>query len=348
MKRKNLTNTYLSTLCLEMSMLLNAGITIQHGIGIMLDDEPDKNAQKVLQTLADKLDGGTPLSVAVTQSGYFPSYMGNMIEIGEKTGRLTETLKALSEHYQRQERLANSIRSAVTYPAILLGMMIVVVLILIVQVLPIFNDVLGRMGTQMSAFASRLMDFGNWFRGASIVIAVVTLSIFVIAFLIWVIPSIRNGIIKSFRKRFGAKGLFGRIAAFQFVSSLSLAVSSGLGVEDSIDLAASLNSDNETLSKKYDKCRTLLNEGSNLADALRESEILSVRDGRLLALGDQSGMADSTIAEIAKRSDTSIQDEIANVVGRIEPTLVITTSAIVGIILLSVMLPLIGIMTSIG
>jgi type IV pilus assembly protein PilC len=121
-----------------------------------------------------------------------------------------------------------------------------------------------------------------------------------------------------------------------------------LGVEDSINLAASLNSESKALNKKYEKCRELLNNGSSLADALRDSAILSTRDGRLLSLGDRSGMADTTMTEIARRSDKNVQDEIAGVVGKIEPTLVIITSVIVGVILLSVMLPLIGIMTSIG
>jgi type IV pilus assembly protein PilC len=68
----------------------------------------------------------------------------------------------------------------------------------------------------------------------------------------------------------------------------------------------------------------------------------------MLSLGGQSGMADAAMAEIARRSDRSVQDEISQIVSRIEPTLVIITSVIVGVILLSVMLPLMGIMTTIG
>jgi len=348
MRRKSLTNTYLSTLCLEMYMLLNAGMTINHGVTVMLDDEPDKDARKVLQALQVALDKSMTLSEAVKTTGYFPEYMHNMIEIGEKTGRLTDTLKGLAQHYERQERLSVAIKSATLYPAILLGMMIVVVLILIVQVLPIFNDVFGRMGAQMSPLAESLMNFGAWFRGASVVIALITVGVFVLVFLMWAIRGVRESIAKWFRNKWGAKGIFGRIASFQFISSLSLGVSSGLRTEDSIDLAASLSSGSEVLEARYAKCKQLLNDGSSLADALKESGVLSARDGRLLALGDQSGMADTTIQEIARRSDNSVQDEIARLVGRIEPSLVITTSVIVGVILLSVMLPLIGIMTQIG
>jgi len=343
-----LTATYLSTLCLEFYMLLNAGITIHHGVEIMLEDEPDKDAKKVLQALSDALDGGNTLATALTETALFPSYMTQMVAVGEQTGRLADTLQALSAHYERQDRLAMAIKSATVYPAILFVMMIAVVMILIVQVLPIFNDVLGRMGAQMSPLAAQLLGFGAWFRGASVVIAVVALVVFVVLAVAWVVPAIREQLATVFRQNFAHKGIFGRVAALRFMSSLSLAISSGLNIEDSIELASTLTNDSPMLASKSEQCRSLLNEGNNLADALRQSGILSVRDGRLLALGDQSGMTDNTMAEIVRRSDTSVQDEIARLVGRIEPTLVIFTSVVVGIILLSVMLPLIGIMTSIG
>jgi len=329
-------------------MLLNAGIIIGHGVTIMLEDEPNKDARKVLQLLSDSLDDGLSLSKAMDKAAIFPTYMVRMIEIGERTGRLTESLKALSEHYERQDKLAVAIKNATFYPAILLGMMVVVVLILIVQVLPIFNDVFARMGTQMSPLAERLLQFGDWFRGASVVIAIVVGAIFVCILLMWAIGGIRRAITRLAKNKWSAKGLFGRVASYQFISSMSLALSSGLGVQESIELAASVNSDSKALNKKYNHCLELLNKGESLADALRNSGIVSVRNGRLLALGDKSGMADTTMAEIARRSDTAVQEEIATVVGRIEPALVIATSAIIGVILLSVMLPLIGIMTSIG
>jgi len=348
MGRKRLTNMYMSMLCLEMSMLLQAGITVNNGVAMMMDDEPDNDGKLVLQNIYDNLEKGETLSDSLRRGEYFPSYMVNMVEMGERSGRLTETLKALADHYERLERLSVSIKNATIYPAALLAMMIVVVLILIVQVLPIFNDVFGRMGAQMSPLAEQLLQFGAWFRGASVVIALVSTVLFAVVFLSWAVPGIRESIVKSFKNNWGSKGLFGRLASSQFVSSMSIAMSSGLDIESSIGLAASLNSDSKALNAKYEKCIAELREGSKLSDALKNAEILSARDARMLSLGDVSGLADSAIAEIARRSDRSVQDEIASVVSRIEPTLVIITSVIVGVILLSVMLPLIGIMTSIG
>jgi len=338
----------MSTLCLEISMLLHAGISVNHGIEMMLDDEPDKNAKEVLQALLSGLQGGATLSDAMEKGGYFPPYMISAVEVGERTGRLTETLKSLSEYYDRQERMFVAIKNATLYPAVLLGMMIVSVMILITQVLPIFNDVFARMGAQMSPFAMQLMRFGDWFRGVAVVFAAIFGVLLLVVVLAWSMPSVREGIAKTFKKNWGDAGVFGRVAATQFASAMATAMSSGLTVEDSINLAASFNSDTKGLSQKYEKCLELIKTGETLPVALRESQILSSRDARMLSLGDQSGMADNAMAEIARRSDRIVQDEIATVVSRIEPTLVIIMSCVVSVILLSAMLPLIGIMTSIG
>ena len=347
MFQKNLANIYISTLCLELSMLIQAGITLRNGILMIQEDEQSKDSKMILQNLHDNLENGSPLSSALRNAGYFPIYMITMVEIGEKTGRLPETLKALSEHYERRERLFLSIKNAALYPTVLLAMMIAVVLILIVQVLPIFNDVFGRMGTQMSPFAMQLMRFGAWLGGTSVTIALILCIILVSAVLAWTIPNIRARIFGVFKNKFGDIGIVGRIASSQFVSSMALAVSSGLDMDDAVSLAATLNS-SLRVRNKYEKCMASIRTGSNLADALRDAKILSARDGKLLSIGNKTGMADSAIAEIARRSDQSVQDEISGIVNRIEPTLVIITSIIVGIILLSVMLPLMGIMTSIG
>jgi len=348
MSRKVLTNNYLYSLCLELSILLQAGISVEHGVSMMNDDETDLDSKLVFQSLLSTLEKNVPLSEALKESKFFPTYMVTMVEIGERTGRLSETLKALSEHYERQERLSESIKSATTYPAILLGMMIIVVLILIVQVLPMFQDVFARLGAQMPPLATQLLAFGNWFRGAAVVIALIAVIVFIFAFILWAAPSLRTGILKSLKNKFGDRGLFGRVASFQFISSMSLALSSGLDIKESVEMSAALNSDSDVLNKQYEKCLSMLESGGKLADALKESGILSARDARMLSLGDQSGMADTTMIEIARRNGNIVQDDIAQIVGRIEPTLVILTSAVVGVVLLSVMLPLMGIMTSIG
>jgi len=271
-----------------------------------------------------------------------------MIEVGEKTGRLVQTLNALSEYYERQTRLSVTIKNSVLYPAVLLVLMIVVVLILIVQVLPIFNDIFSRLGTQMNPLAVRLMQFGGWLGNAAVVIAIIVGAVFVLLLVMWLVPGIRKALTQAFSNKWGNRGIFGKIASSRFVFAMTLGMASGLDTEESIVLASDVSGGSKAVDAKHKKCSALLDSGKTLSEALCESGILSLQDGKMLSVGSVSGKADLAMAEIARRSDIDVRDNIDRIVGRVEPTLVILSSVVVGIILLSVMLPLMGIMTSIG
>ena len=348
MRKKTLTNTYLSMLCSELAMLLDAGLTVSDSIHVLREDEPSKDGKAIMQGLIDRLEMGEQFSVTLKNAGIFPRYMVHMVEIGEKTGRLVQTLNALSEYYERQVRLSVTIKNSVMYPAILLVLMIVVVLILIVQVLPIFNDVFGRLGTQMSPVAVSLMRFGGWLGDASIVIAAVFGAIFLVIILAWAVPGLRKALSKAFSDQWGGKGVFGKLASSRFVFAMTLAMASGLDTAEAIDAAAGVSGGSKAIDEKHKRCTELINSGKTLSEALCNSGILSLQDGKMLSIGARSGKADLAMAEIARRSDLDVQDSIDRIVGRIEPTLVIISSVVVGVILLSVMLPLMGIMTAIG
>jgi len=335
-------------LCSELAMLLDAGLTVSDSIHVLKEDEPGKDGKAIMQGLIDRLEMGEAFSIALKASGIFPRYMVHMVEIGEKTGRLVETLTALSEYYERQVRLAVTIKNSVLYPAILLVLMVVVVLILIVQVLPIFNDVFSRLGTQMSPVAKSLMEFGGWLGDASVVIAAIFGVIFIVVILAAAIPNLRKALAKGFSDMWGNRGVFGKLASSRFVFAMTLAMASGLDTAEAIDVAAGVSGGSKAIDEKHRRCTEMIHTGSTLSEALCGSGILSLQDGKMLSIGARSGKADLAMAEIARRSDLDVRDSIDRIVGRIEPTLVIISSVVVGIILLSVMLPLMGIMTAIG
>jgi len=271
-----------------------------------------------------------------------------MAEVGEKTGRLVETLTALSEYYDRQVRLAVTIKNSILYPAILLVLMIVVVLILIVQVLPLFNDVFNRLGTQMSPLAYKFMQLGGWLGNASLAIAAVLTFIFIAVILVLAIPRLRKAFSAIFANIWGNRGIFGKIASSRFVYAMTLGMASGLDTAEAIGVAAAVSGGSKAVDEKHRRCIELINSGSALSDALCGAGILSLQDGKMLSIGARSGKSDVAMGEIARRNDLTVRDGIDRIVGRIEPALVIFSSAVIGVILLSVMLPLMGIVSSIG
>jgi type IV pilus assembly protein PilC len=344
---KKLTNEYLSIFCTEMAIIYQSGFPLADGVMMLLDDA-DKSGRLVLSKVLEGLQDGLPLSGALEKTGFFPAYLIGMVEVGEAAGRPAETLVALAAYYDRMDRMAVSAKNAVFFPLILLAMMVAVVLILIIQVLPIFDDVFGRLGARLSPLAAALMDIGQWLGDGAIVIAIVFGALFVFVMLLWLFPGLRDSLFSAIKNRWGGHGIFGDAASAHFVSSMALSMASGLNTEDSLKMSASISGGARTIDERNAQCITSVRDGSTLAEAMGEAKILTQREMRMLALGLKGGMGDSTMADIARKKERYLQDRINRLINRVEPTLVIAASVIVGVILLSVMLPLVGIMASIG
>ena len=348
MAKPLISNAYLSTFCLELAMLTSSGIALTDGFAMMHDDEPTAEGKMLFSSVRQELEKGVSLSQALQQTEQFPEHMIAMLNVGERTGRSEETLQALAVHYERQESMQFAIKNALIYPSILLVMMVIVVVVLIVYVMPIFSEVFNRLGTHMSPVAIGLMQFGIGLRAASGSIALLFGVIGLLFLAVVFVPSVKAAVTGALLGFFAHRGVFSALSTSQFTSAVSLALASGLSSRDAVELAAGFIEKNKVTIGRYNRCLNDLEEGHSLAEALVSAEIVSARNGRVLALGSLSGLGDTAMAEVAAKMTREAQMLLDSLIAKIEPTMVIITSLIVGLILLTVMLPLVSIMTSIG
>ena len=348
MKKKVLSSEYVSAFCLEMSMLMHSGIGIQDGIYLLIDDEKDKKIKNLLNEIAEILDEGQPLSEAVKSVDCFPDYMCKMIETGEQTGRIEQSLLSLSEYYDRQMQLTAQIRSALLYPAILMILMLVIIVVLLVKVLPIFNQVYVQLGGTMNGAARVLLRIGNVLGNMMPVLCGVLGAVVVLAIVFGCSSAAREAVLGVYRRLFGEHGLTRKISESRFASAMAMGMLSGLNTEEAFRNAMNFHLSVPKAKARYAKCLEMLELGEPMADCFRDNEILEAKYCRILSLGAKSGSSDTAMEEIARRMDNNVQLDIERKVGKIEPTIVIITSILVGVILIAVMLPLINIMSSIG
>ena len=348
MRKRTLNNEYVSAFCLEMSLLLHAGISTEDGLYLLSEDESDKKNKKMLTDLANMLSEGRPLSEALREVGRFPKYVGDMVETGEQSGRLEQSFQALSAYYDRQVQLSNQIRSALLYPVILMLLMLVIIVVLLVKVLPIFNQVYAQLGGTMNGTAQMLLKLGNVLGNAMPVLCVLLGVIVLLAALLSCSGMVRGAVLHLYKKMFGGFGITRKLGEARFASAMAMGMLSGLNTEEAFRTAMLFQDATQRTKKRYENCLKMLEEGEPLAESFKKEKILEAAYCRILDLGAKSGTSDTAMEEIARRMDDNVQMAIGRRVGRIEPTIVIITSILVGIILIAVMLPLINIMSSIG
>ena len=141
------TGLSLSGFCMQISILLKSAVPLYEGLSVMAEDASSPREKEILTAMSDKLRMGFPFSEAVSEAGCFPAYVTQMTVLGERTGTLDETMEHLSRFYEREYRLGENLRRAVTYPAIMIVMLRVILFILFTRVMPIFSGVYEQLGT---------------------------------------------------------------------------------------------------------------------------------------------------------------------------------------------------------
>ena len=348
MKKKNLLNEEISAFCLQVSLLIHAGINLADGMQLLAEDEQEEEKKAMLLQMVELLDEGKQISDAMDATGAFPSYVIHMAAAGESTGRLEQAFSSMAAYYDGRSRLRERIKSALTYPVVLLALMLLIIGILLVRILPIFEQVYEQLGGSMDGLAGGLLVLGKGLKAALPVIGIVLALGFIAGITIALHSGLRKKAEIWFVRVTADTGVAKKVNVSRLAAALAMGLKSGLTTEESMELAASFGQEEPKARKKHEACKQLIEDGTPLAEALKETGLLEPVYCRMLALGVKSGTADNVMEEVARRLEEDAEVAIEKLVGKVEPTIVVVTSLLVGMILLAVMLPLMNIMTAIG
>ena len=344
---KSFSSEDVSLFCSQVALILKSAIPLADGIGAIKESVADESAVKMIDTLEKAVVKGVPFYEALRECERFPDYMVNMIEIGEKAGKLDQVMESLAAYYEREDQLKKSVRSAVLYPFVLVVMMSVVIAVLVMKVLPVFNDVFRDLGGSLSetarAFLNISLNFG--------LVALLILLVLIVLFIVGVIVSktqAGNRFFTGLFERFGSKkGLAAKISSARFASVMSMMLSSGYSVDEAFKLIPNIIT-NQAMKDKVLHCAELLENGAPFAATIEEVGLFPGVYGRMVGIGTKTGNLDSFMKKMADLYEQEVDTRVNRLVAIIEPVLVGVLSVVIGAILLSVMLPLMGVMSSIG
>lgn len=345
-KEKKLSNTELSAFCGQMSLILSSGISATEGISTMLEESDSEAERAILQGITDNMITCYSLHDAMEQTGVFPKYMLAMVKLGEETGTLDEVFDSLSHYYEREEEVSRAVRSAVIYPAIMAAMMLIVIIVLLVVVLPIFNQVYAQLGTEMTGISQVLLNIGNGIGRWGLIVLIVIAAIALICF---IISRFEGG--RKFFSNLGYKlGIMKKSktlrATSRLASGLATGLKSGLDMNESLILAADLNEE-PALEEVLSEAKRKVADGEDAEKALKETGLFGGIYSKMLSVGIKTGAAPQVLEQISDMNQNEVDTRLGNTLAALEPTIVIVLSVLVGVILLSVMLPLLGIISGI-
>ncbi len=336
-----------SYFCEQLALMLNAGMQLADGIEILCEDLEDKRIMAVCDSLLDDLNNNETLAQAMQSSGVFPEYAVKMVKLGEMTGQLEKVLNGLSDYYEERAELRRAVRQAVLHPLMLLVMMTAVIVVLIVLVIPMFGDIFSQFDSSIAGSVQYTVDTAYT---VGTVLLIVLLAIIVISAAIALLSNFSGfrGKLMGFLAVFPPTRKMSRsFSLSKIAGALNMMVSAGIAPDEMLGEAAKLI-DDKKLSQKLMQCRERVLSGEYFADVISSAGIFPAVHARSLKIAYSSGSFEKAWKKLSERCGESAMDTAAGIVSFIEPSIVIVLTTVIGAILLTVMIPLMNIMSVMG
>ena len=348
-KSKTLSYVELSSFFENMAMMLNAGITAEEAVYLLAEETDAKENEKLFNAL-EKMSGvlkeGNTFEEAMQSSGVFPDYSIDMIRVAEYTGKLVETMFHLSEYYRTEESMKKTIVSAVRYPVILLFMVIAVLIVMLLLVFPAFYGVYNNLTGSLSASSFNYINASFTLCRVMLAVMAVLVALLLAGVLMW--RSGKKETVRNLLSRFDIfKNLFHGMDLYRFTSCFDMFLSSGEMQDEALKKSMPVV-ESASLKERLEKCLALMTEGKTFSQAVYEEKIFDSVNGRMLIPAERSGMLDSVMQKILRSQKENNEATISRIANTIEPLLTGILMISIGLMLISLMVPLIGIMNSIG
>lgn len=336
---KSLGNLEIASFFEQLAMIISTGIPTYEGVSILLNDAPDDETKIILQKIYEPLEMGATFHAALSVSGVFPQYALDMIEIGELSGHLEEVLYSLKHYYEREESLRESLKNTMTYPLIMIGIMLAIIFVLVSKVLPVFHQIYIDLNCELTGFTLTLMNFANVLNQYSVAVVI---GLFLIAVIMFTYTKTAAFQLNMQKKKFSMY-----TASSRFANCMYMTLSSGLDLVQGLDIAERLV-DNPYMSARICKCKSLLENGIGFSEAILTSHIFTKKYTSMITIGFRTGSIVQVMDYISKDYEENIEEELTHFISFLEPSLVLFMALIIGFILFSFLMPLIGIMANLG
>lgn len=348
MKKEMISNLGVSALCESMMMMLQAGIQTDEAISLLLEDNRGSGVlAKALRQADGLVASGETVSQAFRETGVFPDYMIRMIAMGERSGQMEKVFGHLAEYYAQQDTMSQQLWSVVRYPAVMLVVILAVLAVMLTKVLPVFSGVYESLTGSLFSSAYRYIEVAYGFCWAALGVMLVLAVLLIGGQLLWHTGKGRKLMQKLLEKLPCTKRLMGSLGLYRFMVSLQLLMAAGetqdLAVEESTKLVQC-----GIVEEKLRQCEKRMLEGEGIAQAAYHVELLEPVYGRMLLAGAKSGNLSEVLGRLAALLREDVLHRVEILVSVLNPVLSGVMMLTVGAALVSVMLPLIGMMSSIG
>ena len=341
-KYRRVNDQALTVFSRQFATMINAGLAMVRCLDILAEQTEDKKLQQTLVQVRRDVEGGSTLSNALGKHpNVFSTLYISMVRAGELGGVLDEVLDRLANFMEKDFGLKKRVKSALTYPVVILVMAIVIVFFLVTYILPTFVSLFEGMNMALPLPTKILMAVTKGVRKQMVIIpSVAIIIILFFGFNRYVQTPVGRKQYDRLKLSIPVFGLLNKkVAISRFCRTLGTLLSSGVPIMQALEIVGKA-SGNEIIAETVTKVRESIREGESIASPLGSSGMFPPMVTQMVAVGEETGNLDAMLAKISDFYDTEVEYMLASLTSMLEPIMIVGMGAVVGFIVIAVFLPL--------
>ena len=348
MGKARLNDLGVSAFCESMAMMARSGIHTDEAIGLLQSGSVEESGVlgHALAEMKQQVEQGAGLAAAMKESGVFPRFAVQMVEAGETSGRLDDILFRLARYYADQKTISEKLKNAITYPAAMLVLIIVVLTVMLAKVLPAFTRVYTNLTGSLTASSYGYVRWAYALCWIALVVMALIAVTLIVGLLLW-----KNGkrtvVEKVLRRIPLCASILENMGMFRFTAALGTFLASGELQDEALAKSVPMT-EYGPIEEKLEKIADHMAEGHSIGQAAYMEELFEPVYGRMLLAGERSGSLEDVLQRLTGLLEENCLSKVDRLVGIVDPLLSGVLMVTVGLSLLSVMLPLIGMMNSVA
>jgi type IV pilus assembly protein PilC len=294
----------------------------------------------MLKDIKESVESGSTLADALGKyPAIFDELFVNMVGAGETAGILDTILNRLSEYMEKAQKLRKQVKSAMTYPIIVLCVAVIVVGVILVFVIPVFQEMFADFGGALPVPTQIVVNL-SMFVKSNILYVIIALVVFVFFFKRFYATDKGRAFVDDFMLKVPLFGsLLRKVAVAKFTRTLGTMVSSGVPILDALNITAK-TSGNKTIEAAIFKTRSAISEGQTMAAPLGETGVFPSMVCQMVAVGESTGALDSMLAKIADYYDDEVDAAVTSLTSMIEPFMMVFLGTTIGGLVVAMYLPI--------
>ncbi len=332
----------LMVLTRQLATLVESGLPLVRGLRILQKQAKNDDMKEVLAGIGAAVESGSNFSDALARyPGYFDNLYVNMTKAGEAGGQLEQSLTRLAEFLEKSEKIKNKVKSAMTYPIVVMFVAIGITTFLMVKVIPefekVFKDLMG--GKQMPGMTRFVMGFSNAIinDGPALLVGLVLLVVAVR--LVYKTKNGKMAIDKLKLKLPGVGNLLVKSAIGRTTRTLGTLMQSGVPVLQALDIVRD-TSGNAVIAKAYQEIHESVKEGDSMTPPMERAKVFPPMVVSMVDVGEETGALPDMLARVADTYDDEVDNAVEGMTSIIEPILIVFLALVVGTIVIAMFQPM--------